>query len=194
MRAVSVFCGAQPGKRPIYAKAAALAGRLIAQAGLTLVYGGGKVGLMGVVADAALDAGGVVVGVMPRDLVAREIAHQGLAELHVVNSMHERKWKMAELGDAFLTLPGGAGTLEELFEQWTWGQLGFHEKPCAIHNLDGYFDPLCATVERMVQEGFLAPEYAGMLIVGTDVADLLQRCRDYVPPPPKWSGPPPAMT
>jgi uncharacterized protein (TIGR00730 family) len=119
MRAVSVFCGAQPGKRPIYAKAAALAGRLIAQAGLTLVYGGGKVGLMGVVADAALDAGGVVVGVMPRDLVAREIAHQGLAELHVVNSMHERKWKMAELGDAFLTLPGGAGTLEELFEQWT---------------------------------------------------------------------------
>lgn len=193
MESVSVFCGAAPGRRPIYLDAAREAGRLIAEAGLTLVYGGGKVGLMGAVADGALDAGGVVVGVMPRDLVAREIAHQGLAELHVVNSMHERKWKMAELGEAFVTLPGGAGTLEELFEQWTWGQLGFHDKPCALFNLEGYFDPLWATVTRMVDEGFLAPQFAEMLIVGDDIADILARCRAYVPPPPKWSGPPPAM-
>jgi len=186
---VCVYCGAQPGRRPAYLAAATEAGTAIAQAGLTLVYGGGKVGMMGALADAALAAGGEVVGVMPADLISREIAHQGLSALHVVNSMHERKWRMAELGDAFLSLPGGAGTLEEFFEQWTWAQLGFHAKPSGLLNVEGYFDPLCATVARMVEEGFLDPVYARMLVVGERMDDILRGFETYAPPPPKWVAP-----
>ncbi|VTN77064.1 lysine decarboxylase family protein [Klebsiella pneumoniae] len=135
MKSIGIFCGSSAGEHPLYLETARLVGRTLAQQGLALVYGGGKVGLMGAVADAALEAGGVVIGVMPRGLVEREIAHRGLTELHVVEDMHERKTKMAALADGFIALPGGAGTLEEIFEQWTWAQLGIHEKPCAFLNI-----------------------------------------------------------
>ncbi len=153
MKSIGIFCGSSAGEHPLYLETARLVGRTLAQQGLALVYGGGKVGLMGAVADAALEAGGVVIGVMPRGLVEREIAHRGLTELHVVEDMHERKTKMAALADGFIALPGGAGTLEEIFEQWTWAQLGIHEKPCAFLNIKGYYDPLQAMVDNMVREG-----------------------------------------
>ena len=142
MRAVCVFCGSSTGEDPAYAEAARDLGRLIAGNGLTLVYGGGHVGLMGVVADAALDAGGEVIGVMPKALVDREISHTSLTKLHVVHSMHERKAMMSELSDAFVALPGGNGTLEEFFEVLTWAQLGEHGKPCGLLNVAGYYDPI----------------------------------------------------
>lgn len=153
MKSIGIFCGSSAGEHPLYLETARLVGRTLAQQGLALVYGGGKVGLMGAVADAALEAGGVVIGVMPRGLVEREIAHRGLTELHVVEDMHERKTKMAALADGFIALPGGAGTLEEIFEQWTWAQLGIHEKPCAFLNIKGYYDPLQAMVDNMVRKG-----------------------------------------
>ena len=161
-------------------------GTEIAAAGLTLVYGGGKVGLMGAVADAALAAGGKVIGVMPADLVSQEIGHTGLTELRVVNSMHERKWSMAELGDAFLCLPGGPGTFEEIFEQWTWALLGFHAKPCGFVNVSGYYDLMAATIQQMAEKGFLAQPYVDMLIYTASTAEAIQRFRAYDPPPPKW--------
>ena len=163
------------------------AGTLLAQAGVTVVYGGGRVGLMGAVADAALAAGGKVVGVMPADLVSQEIAHTGLSELRVVNSMHERKWAMAELADGFLCLPGGPGTFEEIFEQWTWALLGFHAKPCGFVNIEGYYEPLRATVANMVSHGFLAAQYGEMLIYEDTTEKALARFEAYVPPPPKWN-------
>ena len=158
----------------------------MAHNGIALVFGGGRVGLMGIIADAILSAGGEAIGVMPRSLVDQEIAHAGLTSLHVVDSMHDRKLKMAELSDAFLALPGGAGTLEELFEQWTWAQLGIHQKPCSLLNVAGYFDPLTTMIERMVSEGFLRSEYAGMLIVEPSIEPLLGRLHSYNPPPLKW--------
>jgi uncharacterized protein (TIGR00730 family) len=160
---------------------------LIARAGLTLIFGGGRVGLMGAVADAALAAGGKVVGVMPADLVSQEIAHPELTELKVVDSMHERKWAMAELADGFLCLPGGPGTFEEIFEQWTWAQLGFHAKPCGFVNVAGYYEPLRLTVANMVANGFLKPQYGDMLIWARDTEEALRRFDAYVPPPPKWN-------
>ena len=187
MKSICVFCGSAAGSNPDFLAEATRAGTLIAQSGLTLIYGGGRVGLMGAVADAALAAGGQVVGVMPADLVSQEIAHTGLSELRVVNSMHERKWTMAELGDGFLCLPGGPGTLEEVFEQWTWALLGFHSKPCGFVDVAGYYQPLRATVANMVANGFLKAEYGEMLIYARDTAEALERFRAYVPPPPKWS-------
>ena len=163
------------------------AGRLIAGQGLTLVYGGGRVGLMGAVADAALEAGGKVVGVMPADLVNQEIGHTGLSELHVVNSMHERKWKMAELADGFLSLPGGPGTFEEAVEQWTWALLGFHAKPNGFVNVGGYYDRWRETVQGMADNGFIAQVYADMLIYADTTEEALQRFREYKAPPPKWN-------
>jgi uncharacterized protein (TIGR00730 family) len=159
---ICIFCGSSHGHDPVYREAAAAAARSIAETGAALVYGGGRVGLMGALADAALAAGGEVIGVMPRSLVAREIAHRGLSRLQVVETMHERKTTMSGLADAFLALPGGAGTLEEIFEQWTWGQLGIHGKPCAFLNVKGYFDPLRAMVDKMLAEGFLLPPFATM--------------------------------
>jgi hypothetical protein len=161
-------------------------GAQIARAGLTLVYGGGRVGLMGAVADAALAAGGKVVGVMPADLVNQEIAHTGLTDLRVVNSMHERKWAMAELGDGFLCLPGGPGTFEEIFEQWTWALLGFHAKPCGFVNVGGYYDLMRALVQQMADNGFTTQTYADMLIYADSTAEAIERFRAYAPPPPKW--------
>ena len=140
-----------------------------------LVYGGGKVGLMGVVADATLAAGGTVYGVIPQNLVDKEVGHTGLTELHVVDNMHTRKTMMFERADAFVALPGGIGTFEELFEIWTWYQLGVHSKPFGLLNTDGYYDPLITMLDRMVSEGFLSPAVRDLLLVGTDAAELLQR-------------------
>ena len=186
MNSICVFCGSAPGNDPAFHAEAVIAGALIARQGLTLVYGGGKVGLMGAVADAALAAGGKVVGVMPADLVNQEIGHEGLSELKIVNSMHERKWAMAELADGFLCLPGGPGTFEEIFEQWTWALLGFHAKPCGFVNVSGYYDPMRATVQQMADQGFLAQQYVDMLIYADTTAAAIEAFRAYVPPPPKW--------
>lgn len=165
VRSVGVYCGSQMGSDPAYARAAAALGEAIARDGLTLVFGGASVGLMGVVANAALAAGGRVVGVIPRLLVRKELAHTGLAELVVTESMHDRKAKMAELSDAFVALPGGIGTLDELFEMWTWAQLGLHAKPCVLINVDGYYDGLVAYFERAEREGFLRPATRALLRV-----------------------------
>jgi uncharacterized protein (TIGR00730 family) len=184
---ICIFCGSSSGIDRDYAIAAAAAARAVAATGATIVYGGGRVGLMGVVADAAIEAGGKVVGVMPRSLVEREIAHRGLSELHVVETMHERKTKFSDLSDAFIALPGGTGTLEEIFEQWTWGQLGIHAKPCGFLNIKGYYDPLRAMTARMVSEGFLGPAFAEMVSFADGVEALLAGFRSYVPPPRKWT-------
>lgn len=190
MKNICVFCGSSPGTDPAYLAAAVRCGTLIAQAGQTLVYGGGKVGLMGAVADAALAAGGRVVGVMPEDLVNAEIAHRGLTELHVVRSMHERKTKMADLADGFLCLPGGPGTFEEVFEQWTWALLGIHAKPCGFVNVGGYYDLMRALTQQMADKGFLAQAYVDMLIYDEDAAGVLAAFESYAAPPPKWAAKP----
>ena len=184
---ICIFCGSSSGIDRDYSVAAAAAARTLAATGATIVYGGGRVGLMGVVADAAIEAGGKVIGVMPRSLVEREIAHRGLSALHVVETMHERKTKFSDLSDAFIALPGGTGTLEEIFEQWTWGQLGIHAKPCGFLNIKSYFDPLQAMVARMVAEGFLNPAFADMVGFADRVEALLAGFRSYVPPPRKWT-------
>jgi uncharacterized protein (TIGR00730 family) len=158
----------------------------MAERGIGLVYGGGRVGLMGILADAVMAAGGEARGIIPHALFEREIGHNGLTSLEVVGSMHERKLRMAELADGFLALPGGIGTLEEIFEQWTWSQLGIHTKPCGFLNVAGYFDPLLAMIERMTGELFLNPAYVRMLLIEAEIAPLLDRFNDYVPPRLKW--------
>lgn len=170
IRSVCVYCGSQKGISPAFSGAAAALGAALARDGLTLVYGGGSVGLMGVLADAAITAGGRVVGVIPRLLMERELAHRGLAELVVTESMQERKARMAGLSDAFIALPGGIGTLDELFEMWTWAQLGLHDKPCALINTAGYYDPLIAFLDGAVREGFLRPEARSRLQVFAEPA------------------------
>lgn len=179
MPAISVFCGSKPGVQPGYAALAADVGRMIAQRGVTLVYGGGRVGLMGALADAALAAEGRVIGVIPQMLIDREVGHANLSELHVVRTMAERKEMMGELSDAFLTLPGGTGTMDELFEAWTWTQLGLQRKPNGLLNHDGYYDPLIAFLDRSVTEGFLDARHRAQLWVDTDAARLIDRlCPD----------------
>jgi uncharacterized protein (TIGR00730 family) len=182
VRAVCVFCGSNAGARPAYAEAAAEVGRAIAARGLDLVYGGAAVGLMGTLADAALAAGGKVIGVIPKALVEREIAHAGLTELREVKSMHERKAIMADSSDAFLALPGGAGTLEEVFEAWTWAQLGHHQKPVGLFNVAGFFDGLVTFLNHQCSERFIRQEHRDMLIVESDPNRLLDRFSDYRPP------------
>lgn len=179
---VTVFCGSSPGFDPVYLEAARAVGTAIGRAGMSLVYGGGHVGLMGAVADAALAAGAEVVGVIPRALQAREDVNTDLTELILVDTMHERKTIMADRADVFLALPGGPGTLEELTEQWTWAQLGIHEKPVGILNVAGYFDPLLAFVANMRDRGFTHPRYTDMLVVADEPDEALARLRDYVPP------------
>ncbi|MGC7098960.1 TIGR00730 family Rossman fold protein [Amycolatopsis lurida] len=174
MKRVCVFCGSSPGNSPVYAEQAAALGKLLAERGIGLVYGGASVGIMGVVADAALAAGGEVIGVIPGHLMSAEVGHHGLTELHVVDTMHERKAKMAELSDAFLALPGGAGTLEELFEVWTWAQLGLHAKPLGLVDVAGYFEPLRKFVDHMVDEGFLRAQHREMVSVDPDPRVLLE--------------------
>jgi uncharacterized protein (TIGR00730 family) len=183
VRRVCVFCGSAAGVRLDYAEAAMAMGTALAERGVGLVYGGGHVGLMGVVADAALAGGSEVIGVIPKGLHAREVGHEGISELRVVETMHERKAEMAALADGFVTLPGGLGTLEELFEVWTWAQLGIHRKPLALLDVGGYWQPLIALVEAMAAEGFVAPVHRRMLLVESDPEDLLDRMQTYEPPP-----------
>jgi uncharacterized protein (TIGR00730 family) len=189
VRRVCVFCGANAGARPAYAAAARELGGALARRGIGVVYGGGNVGLMGVLADAALAAGGAVIGVIPEALVEKELAHAGLSELLVVRSMHARKAKMAELADAFVALPGGYGTFEELCEALTWTQLGLHAKACGLLNVEGFYDPLLAQLERALADGFLRTEHRAILLAETDVDRLLARLERFVPPAvPKWIG------
>jgi uncharacterized protein (TIGR00730 family) len=186
---VCVYCGANRGRNPAYAAAAQAMGRALARRGIELVTGGGRVGLMGVVADAALEAGGRVTGVIPQALMAKELAHQGLSELVVTDSMHERKARMAELSDGFVALPGGLGTYEELFEIWTWAQLGWHHKPCGLLNALGFYDRLVAFVDGACEAGFLKAEHRAMLVVESDPDPLLDRFTRYEPPTvTKWIG------
>ncbi|MGA7779135.1 MAG: TIGR00730 family Rossman fold protein [Paraburkholderia sp.] len=188
MKSVCVYCGSSNGAKPLYTEAARGFGRALVDAGLALVYGGGKVGLMGVIADEVMAAGGRAIGVIPELLVNKEVGHNGLTELHVVPDMHQRKKMMADLSDAFVAMPGGAGTLEELFEVYTWAQLGYHQKPVAVLNIDGYYDPLIAMLEHTVQEGFMRQTYFDILQVDSDPAGLIARLRDYQPPPKdKWT-------
>jgi hypothetical protein len=182
VRRVCVFCGSSLGSNPAYADAARRLGEAVARRRLGLVYGGGSVGLMGVVADAALAAGGEVVGVIPGALERRELAHRGLTRLHVVGSMHERKARMAELSDAFVALPGGLGTLEELAEVLTWAQLGLHRKLCALLDAGGYWRPLTAFLDHAVAERFVRPEHRAMLLVEEDPEALLDRLSRFRPP------------
>ena len=182
MRSVCVFCGSNSGARDSYAEAAREVGRALAERGLSLVYGGAAVGLMGALAGAALEAGGTVIGVMPKALIEREIAHAGLSELHEVRSMHERKAMMADRSDAFLALPGGAGTLEETFEAWTWAQLGHHAKPVGLLNVDGFFDALLTFLDHQCRERFIRREHRDMLFVESDPKLLLDRFETYRPP------------
>lgn len=180
---ICVFLGSSIGRRAIYREAAEELGRLIAARGIGLVYGGGTAGLMGVLADAACAAGGEVVGIIPEALRSREHDHPRLAGLHVVRTMHERKALMAELSDGFLALPGGIGTLEELFEVWTWAQLGYHAKPCGLLDVGGFYGKMSGFIDDIVLEGFLAPEHRRMLIVGHDAGEMLDRMTRYIAPP-----------
>jgi uncharacterized protein (TIGR00730 family) len=176
-----VYCGSRPGALAACGDAAQTVGREIGRRGWRLVYGGGRAGLMGVVADAALAAGAEVVGVIPRSLMSREVGHQGLTELHVVDTMHQRKTMMAERSDAFVALPGGIGTFEELFEVWTWRQLGYHDKPLGLLNAAGYYDPLLAFLDHSAEQGFMNRAQLDLLEVASDPLALLDRLGGMAP-------------
>ncbi|MDY0014304.1 MAG: TIGR00730 family Rossman fold protein [Rhodocyclaceae bacterium] len=182
IKRLCVFCGSRSGGGAAYAEAARNLGTLLAERRIELVYGGGKVGLMGVLANACLAAGGTVVGVIPRVLMDWEVGHEGLTRLEIVDSMHTRKARMADLADGFMALPGGMGTFEELFEILTWAQLGFHAKPVALLNVDGYYGPLIQMLERGVAEGFMKPENLGLLRHGDNLFNLLREMGQHHPP------------
>ena len=187
MKRVCVFCASNNGSKPIHAETARALARVLADRKLGMVYGGGNVGLMGTIADAALEAGAEVVGVIPKALVNRELAHRGLTELHVVDSMHARKQLMHELSDAFIALPGGFGTFEELFETLTWAQLGLHAKPCGVINVDGFYDPLLVLLDRSQDDGLLRREHRRLLLVEDSPTALLDRFNSFTPQAlPKW--------
>ncbi|MEB3187323.1 MAG: TIGR00730 family Rossman fold protein [bacterium] len=192
MNKVCVFCGSMSGRIPAYQVAAAATGASLARRGLGLVYGGGGVGLMGAVAQSTLDAGGLVTGVIPRALLEAEMALPGLLDLHVVETMHQRKARMADLADGFVGLPGGLGTFEELFEVLTWSQLDFHRKPVGLLNVEGYFDPFIGMVDRAIAEGFMPPSHRDLLIVARDPESLLDAMLAYRRPvlERKWTAPP----
>lgn len=192
LRRLCVYCGSRTGADPAYREAAEAVGRLLAGRGIEVVYGGGNVGLMGALADAALEAGGRVIGVIPADLMAREVGHLGLTELRVVSSMHERKLTMAELSDGFLALPGGIGTVEEIVEALTWSQLGIHAKPCALLDVAGYFRPLVAFLDHAVASGFLRAGHRRDLLVGAAPEPLLDAMAAWRPPPAPREAEPPA--
>lgn len=182
MNRLAVFCGSKDGAHPVFREVAGTLGQALAARDIGLVYGGSRVGTMGAVADATLAAQGQAIGVLPHFLQEKELAHPGLTELHLVHSMHERKAKMSELADGFIILPGGPGTMEEFFEVFTWAQLGLHEKPCGVLNIDGYYDPLIALFDTMERQGFLIPEHRAMLIVESDPDRLLERFATYEAP------------
>jgi uncharacterized protein (TIGR00730 family) len=183
VRRICVFCGASPGRGSTYIELASSVGAGLARHGIGVVYGGGRVGLMGAVADAALAAGGDVIGVIPRRLVDRELAHPGLTELHVVGSLHERKAKMAELADGFIALPGGLGTLEELAEVASWAQLELHDKPIGLLSSGEYWEPFLAWLDRAMAEGFIAPHHRRLIAIDPDLDTLLARFAAWTPPP-----------
>lgn len=187
LRSICVFCGASPGATPIYQEAAEALGRHLAENDIQLVYGGGAVGLMGMVANAALAAGGEVIGIIPQSLKDAEVGHSGLTRLEVVDGMHARKARMAELSDAFIALPGGLGTLEELFEVWTWGQLGYHAKPLGLLEVNGFFDPLLTFLDHLVQERFVRQPHRDMLQRAASPAELVSALAAWKPlAAPKW--------
>ena len=182
MKAVCLYLGSSPGARPEYEWVVRQLATIIARRGMTLVYGGGNVGLMGIAANAALEVGGNVIGVIPADIADKEVGHQGLTELQVVDSMHERKMRMARLADGIIALPGGLGTLEELFEMLTWSQLGFHRMPIGLVNVAGYFDLLLAFLDHMVEERFVKQAHRDLLLTDSDPETLLDRMIAYEPP------------
>ncbi|MCP3920651.1 MAG: TIGR00730 family Rossman fold protein [bacterium] len=187
MKRLCIYCGSNPGKRPEYIETAQTLGQTLAQRGVGVVYGGAKVGTMGAIADAALAAGGEVIGVIPHGLVALEVAHTGLTELHRVETLHERKAKMLELCDGLICLPGGHGTLDEMFEAITWLQLGIHSKPIGLLNVAGFYDSLVGHLDHCAGEGFIRPEHRSMLLVDPTIDGLLQRFADFEPPDrPEW--------
>lgn len=173
MRRLAVYCGSNSGAEPKFAEAARALGREMAARDIGLVYGGGKLGLMGVIADAVLDAGGEVHGVIPEALVDLEVAHRGLTELHIVSSMHERKAKMTDLCDGFVAMPGGVGTLDELFEAWSWNALGYHAKPFLLLNVAGFWDSMISFIDQVVESGFISPARRGHLLVATEIGDAI---------------------
>ena len=181
MSSICIYCGSSPGNDPAFLQAAREVGTLLAKRGLTLVYGGGNTGLMGAVADAVLAAGGRVVGVIPDHLVQKEVGHNGLTEQHVVATMHERKAKMAAMADGFLALPGGVGTLEEIIEVFVWMQLELHAKPCALLNVNGYYDPLVNFLTHMTESRFLRAEQLSQLIVAREPSEALDRLQSFTP-------------
>jgi uncharacterized protein (TIGR00730 family) len=188
LKSICVFCGSRPGNDPSLATAAASLGRLLAERGISLIYGGARVGLMGEVANACLGAGGRVVGIIPKSLVSKEIAHDGLSELYLTESMAERKTRMIELSDAFVALPGGFGTYDELFETITLAQIGQHDKPNAVLDTNGYFAPFLQLFDHTIATGFAAEAHRGLLVVEKEPAALLDALAKWTPPPmgPKW--------
>jgi hypothetical protein len=181
IKRICVFCGSNPGNNPEYVKAAHALGECIAKSGAELVYGGGNVGIMGEIANAVLAGGGRAIGVIPKTLVDKELAHRSLTELRVVNTMHERKALMSELSDAFIALPGGIGTLEEFFEVLTWAQLGFQKKPCGLLNIAGYYDHLIAFIDKMVSEGFLNESHRELMVIEKDPDAIIEKLKSHKP-------------
>jgi uncharacterized protein (TIGR00730 family) len=187
MKNITVFCGSNSGFRAEYAEAAGNLARCLAERNIRLIYGGGNVGLMGIIADEVMRSGGEVIGIIPESLDKKEVGHRGITELRVVSSMHERKALMAELTDGFIAMPGGIGTFEEFFEILTWAQLGFHKKPCGILNVAGYYDGLLALCDNAVSEGFLRDVHRRLILDETDSVALLEKMRDFQPQPiEKW--------
>jgi uncharacterized protein (TIGR00730 family) len=182
LNSICVYCGSASGHNGDYAEQARQLGQVLAERSITLVYGGSNIGLMGILADTVLAAKGQVIGVMPKALVAKEVAHLHLTQLHVVDSMHERKALMVELSDGFIAMPGGVGTLDELFEVWTWGQLGFHDKPCGLLNAASYYDPLATFLDHATAEGFIKEPHRHMLMIAGSPEALLSQFEGYVPP------------
>lgn len=183
MKKICVFCGSSPGSSDTYINTAGKLGKALAELKISLVYGGAKVGLMGHLASTVLENGGEVIGVIPRALAEREIAYTGISELHVVESMHERKALMADLSDGFIAMPGGLGTIEEIFEAWTWSQLRIHQKPCALLNIAGYYDKLLDFLNHAINQKFIKPEYRALMLIDSDVDGLLKQMQNYQPPP-----------
>jgi uncharacterized protein (TIGR00730 family) len=182
LKSVCVYCGSSSGRLEAYADSARALGKALVARDIRLIYGGASIGVMGMVADAVLDAGGQVIGVIPEPLARKEVAHTRLTEIHLTRSMHERKSLMAEMSDAFIALPGGLGTLEELFEIWTWEQLGIHTKPCGLLNVEGYFDKLISFLDHATEEQFVKQLHRSMLLVETSADKLLDRFSSYVAP------------
>lgn len=181
MKSICIYCGSSPGASPLYAQAARRLAKEMVADNIGLVYGGGNVGLMGIIADEVLRLGGEATGVIPKALMEREVGHQGLTRLHIVKDMHERKALMAELSDGFIAMPGGIGTLEELFEVFTWSQLGIHDKPIGLLNVNGFYDGLIGFIQHLVNERFLKDQQAGIIMVESDEAALISRFKSYQP-------------